>query len=61
MMEVWFTVTSSSAMSLPSPSTSNAAAGLVPISEEETALLADEQCVQQEMDNLERLLAAKRK
>ena len=31
-----------------------------PISEEESALLADECCIQQETDNLERLLAAKR-
>ena len=46
-------------MSTPLPSTSNAAAALAPISEEESALLADEHCVQQETDDLERLLAAK--
>ena len=42
------------------PSTLNAAATLVPISEEESALLTDEQHIQQEMDNLEQLLATKR-
>ena len=41
------------------PSTLNAAATLVPISEEESALLTDEQHIQQEMDNLEQLLATK--
>ena len=41
------------------PSTSNAAAALAPISEEESALLADECHVQQETDDLEHLLAAK--
>ena len=46
-------------MSLPIPSTLNVVAVSAPISKEETALLADEQCVQQEMDNLECLLAAK--
>ena len=46
-------------MSPPLPSTSNAAAALVPISEEESALLADEHRVQQETDDLECLLAAK--
>ena len=48
-------------MSPPVSLTSNAATVIVPISEEETALLADEQRVQQEMDDLERLLAEKRK
>ena len=47
-------------MSTPLPSTSNAATASAPISEEESALLADECRVQQEMDNLERLLATKR-
>ena len=47
-------------MSTPLPSTSNAAAVSVPISEEESALLADKCHVQQETDDLERLLAAKR-
>ena len=47
-------------MSTPLPLTSNAAAALVPISEEESALLADERHVQQETDDLERLLATKR-
>ena len=37
------------------PSTLNAAAAPVPISEEESVLLADECCVQQEMDDLEHL------
>ena len=41
------------------PSTSNAAAVSVPISKEESALLADERCIQQETDNLECLLAMK--
>ena len=41
------------------PSTLNAAAVSAAISEEESALLADERRVQQEMDNLERLLATK--
>ena len=49
----------SAAMSTPLPSTSNAATASAPISKEESALLADEHCVQQEMDDLERLLAAK--
>ena len=48
-------------MSLPIPLTSNVAAALVPISEEEMALLADEQRVQQETDDLKCLLAAKHK
>ena len=48
-------------MSPPVSLTSNAATVIVPISEEETALLADEQRVQQETDDLERLLAEKRK
>ena len=48
-------------MTPPIPSTSNAAATLVPISKEEMALLADEQCIQQETDDLECLLTAKRK
>ena len=47
-------------MSPPLPLTSNAVAALVPISEEESALLADKRCIQQEMDNLKCLLAAKR-
>ena len=47
------------AMSPPLPSTSNAVAASVPISEEESALLADECCIQKETDDLERLLAAK--
>ena len=46
-------------MSTPLPSTSNVAAVLAPISEEESALLADERHVQQETDDLECLLAAK--
>ena len=46
-------------MTPPIPLTTNAAATSVPISEEETALLADKQCVQQEMDDLECLLAVK--
>ena len=46
-------------MSTPIPLTSNVAAVSVPISEEESALLADQCRIQQEMDNLERLLAAK--
>ena len=46
-------------MTPPIPSTSNVAATSAPISKEETALLADEQHVQQETDNLKRLLAAK--
>ena len=46
-------------MTSPVPSTSNAAAVLVPISKEEMALHADEQCVQQETDNLEHLLTVK--
>ena len=46
-------------MSTPLPSTSNAAAASAPISEEESALLADECRVQQETDDLEHLLAAK--
>ena len=46
-------------MSLPIPSTLNVVAALVPISEEEMALPVDKQCVQQEMDNLEHLLATK--
>ena len=41
------------------PSTSNAAAASAPISKEESVLLADECCVQQETDNLKCLLAAK--
>ena len=41
------------------PSTSNAAAASAPISKEESALLADECCIQQETDDLEHLLAAK--
>ena len=41
------------------PETSNAAAMAVPISKEESVLLADEQCVQQEADDLKQLLAAK--
>ena len=45
-------------MTPPIPSTTNVAAALVPISKEETALLADEQCVQQEMSDLECLLSA---
>ena len=48
-------------MTPPVPLTTNAAAMLVPISKEEMALLADEQCVQQEMNNLECLLATKHK
>ena len=44
-------------MSPPVSSTSNAAAMTAPISE--TALLADKQCIQQEMDDLEHLLAEK--
>ena len=47
-------------MSPPLPSTSNAAAASAPISEEESALLADECRVQQETDDLECLLATKR-
>ena len=47
-------------MTPPMPSTSNVAATLAPISKEESALLADKCCVQQETDDLERLLAAKR-
>ena len=58
-MEVLVTVILFSTMSPPIPSTSNAAAALVPISEEEMALLADEQHVQQEMDDLKCLLATK--
>ena len=46
-------------MSPPMPSASNAAATLAPISEEESALLADEHCIQQETDDLEHLLATK--
>ena len=49
----------SATLSPPLPSTSNAAAASAPISEEESALLADEHRVQQETDDLERLLAAK--
>ena len=41
------------------PLTSNAAAVPAPISKEESALLADECRVQQETDDLERLLATK--
>ena len=44
----------------PMPSTSNAAAVSAPISEEESALLADERRIQQETDDLKHLLAAKR-
>ena len=47
-------------MSPPMPLTLNVAAAPVPISEEKSALLADERYVQQEMDDLKRLLAAKR-
>ena len=46
-------------MSPPMPLTSNAAAASAPISEEESALLADEHRVQQETDDLECLLATK--
>ena len=46
-------------MSTPLPSTSNVAAVSAPISEEESALLADKRRVQQETDDLECLLAAK--
>ena len=46
-------------MSPPMPSTLNAAAASAPISKEESALLADETRIQQEMDDLEHLLAAK--
>ena len=46
-------------MSPPIHSNSNVAAASAPISKEEMALLADEQCIQQEMDDLEHLLAAK--
>ena len=57
----WFTIILFSTMTPPIPLTSNAAAALAAISKEETVLLADEQCVQQETDNLEHLLMAKRK
>ena len=46
-------------MSPPISSTSNAAAMIAPISKEETALLADEQHIQQETDDLEHLLTEK--
>ena len=46
-------------MSPPMPSTSNAAATSAPISEEESALLADERHIQQKTDNLKHLLATK--
>ena len=48
-------------MSPPVSLTSNAAAAIAPISEEETALLVDKQCVQQEMDDIEHLLTEKHK
>ena len=54
MTELRFTT-----MTPPVSSTSNAATAIAPITEEEAALLADEQRVQQETDDLERLLAKK--
>ena len=48
-------------MSPPIPLTMNVATASVPISEEETALLADEQHIQQETNDIERLLATKHK
>ena len=57
--KTWFHCYTLSQMSPLPPSTSNAAAAPAPISEE-SALLADECCIQQEMDDLKRLLAAKR-
>ena len=48
-------------MSPPVSSTLNVAAMTVPISEEESAILTDEQRVQQETDDLECLLATKHK
>ena len=58
--KMWFHHYTLLQLSPPLPSTSNAVAASAPISEEESALLADKRCVQQEMDDLERLLAAKR-
>ena len=48
-------------MTPPIPLTTNVATMLVPISEEETALLADEQHIQQETNDLKCLLATKHK
>ena len=48
-------------MTPPVSLTSNAAAAIAPITKEEAALLADKQCVQQKTDDLECLLAKKRK
>ena len=48
-------------MSPPISSTSNVAASITPIIDEEAVLLADKQRVQQETADLERLLAKKRK